>query len=61
MKSEINDNDNNSIKMVATTKKKQKLVKHKRKNWSKTNIDDVERGIDDLRHQKLTGYSIFII
>ena len=36
-------------------KKKQKLVKHKRKNWSKTDISDVEKGIDDLRHQELTG------
>lgn len=36
-------------------KKKQKLVKHKRKNWKKTDISEVEKGIDDLRHQELTG------
>lgn len=35
--------------------KKQQLVKHKRKNWKKTDIDDIERGIDDLRQQELTG------
>jgi hypothetical protein len=43
-----------------TTKKKQKLVKHKRKNWSKTDISDVERGIDELRKEQLTGYLFFI-
>lgn len=36
--------------------KKQKLVKHRRKNWAKTDISDVERSIDDLRRQKLAGY-----
>ena len=39
-----------------TKKKKQKLVKHKRKNWSKTDISEVERGIDELRKEQLTGY-----
>ena len=37
-------------------KKKQKLVKHKHKNWSKIDISEVEKGIDDLRHQELTGF-----
>ena len=41
--------------------KKQQLVKHKRKNWRKTDIDDIERGIDDLRQQELTGYLFFIL
>lgn len=36
-------------------KKKQKLVKHKRKNWSKTDISEVEKGIDELRQEQLTG------
>lgn len=36
-------------------KKKQKLVKHKRKNWSKTDISEVEKGIDELRQEVLTG------
>lgn len=36
--------------------KKQKLVKHRRKNWAKTDISDVERSVDDLRRQKLAGY-----
>jgi hypothetical protein len=40
---------------ILKKKKKQTLVKHKRKNWSKTDIQEVERGIDDLRHQQLTG------
>lgn len=35
--------------------KKQQLVKHKRKNWKKTDIADIEQGIDDLRQQQLTG------
>ncbi|RNA22811.1 glioma tumor suppressor candidate region protein 2 [Brachionus plicatilis] len=36
-------------------KKKQKLVKHKRKNWKKTGIVEVEQGIDDFRQQKNHG------
>lgn len=40
-------------------KKKQKLVKHKRKNWKKTDIDEVEQGIDDLRQQKNHGLKFF--
>lgn len=36
-------------------KKKQKLVKHRRKNWAKTDISDVERGIDELRQEELSG------
>jgi len=36
-------------------KKKQQLVKHKRKNWKKTDISEVEEGIEDLRQQKRTG------
>lgn len=35
--------------------KKQKLVKHRRKNWAKTDISDVEKQIDDLNRQKLAG------
>jgi hypothetical protein len=41
-------------------KKKQQLVKHKRKNWAKTDISEVEKGIDDLRQQKRTGYSFIL-
>ncbi len=37
-------------------KKKQKLVKHKRKNWKKTDISEIEEGIEDLRQQELTGF-----
>jgi hypothetical protein len=36
-------------------KKKQKLVKHRRKNWSKTDISEIENAIEDLKHQELTG------
>ena len=36
-------------------KKKQQLVKHRRKNWAKTDISEVEKGIEDLRQQKRTG------
>lgn len=42
-------------------KKKQKLVKHKRKNWKKTDIDEVEQGIDDLRQQKIHGLKFYKI
>lgn len=35
--------------------KKQKLVKHRRKNWAKTDISDVEKQIDELNKQKLAG------
>lgn len=35
--------------------KKQKLVKHKRKNWKKTDITEIEQGHDDLKQQELTG------
>ena len=35
--------------------KKQKLVKHRRKNWAKTDISDVERQIDEFKKQKLAG------
>ncbi len=40
---------------AAKKSKKQQLVKHKRKNWKKTDLDDVEQGIDDYRQQQLTG------
>jgi hypothetical protein len=36
-------------------KKKQKLVKHKRKNWRKTDISEIEQGIEELRKEELTG------
>lgn len=36
-------------------KKKQKLVKHKRKNWKKTDISEVEQGIEELRQEQLLG------
>ncbi|CAF0745882.1 unnamed protein product [Brachionus calyciflorus] len=36
-------------------KKKQKLVKHRRKNWKKTDIAEVEQGIEDLRQQQRSG------
>jgi hypothetical protein len=36
-------------------KKKQQLVKHKRKNWKKLDISEVEQGIEELRQQELTG------
>lgn len=36
-------------------KKKQKLVKHKRKNWAKTDISEVEQGIEELKQQQLAG------
>lgn len=35
--------------------KKQQLVKHRRKNWKKTDISEIEQGIDDLRQQQITG------
>ena len=37
-------------------KRKQKLVKHRRKNWKKTDISEVEQGIEELRKEELTGY-----
>ena len=45
-----------SLSEPTEKKKKQKLVKHKHKNWRKTDISDVEKGIDDLRQEQLTGY-----
>ncbi len=36
---------------------KQKLVKHKRKNWRKTDLGDIERSIDELKHEMRTGYA----
>jgi hypothetical protein len=39
-------------------KRKQKLVKHKRKNWKKTDIVEIEEKIDDLRQQERSGYII---
>ena len=39
----------------ASKSKKQTLVKHKRKNWKKTDISEIEQGIEDLRQQELTG------
>lgn len=39
----------------SSKKKKQKLVKHKRKNWKKTDISEVEQGIDELRQEQLAG------
>lgn len=35
--------------------KKQKLVKHRRKNWAKTDISEVEERIDEIRKEKLAG------
>ena len=42
-------------------KKKQKLVKHKRKNWKKTDISEIEEGIEDLRQQELTGFAVLTV
>ncbi len=42
---------------AAKKQKKQQLVKHRRKNWKKTNIDEIEQGIDDYRQQLLTGFA----
>ena len=46
----VKGTDGNVIK-----KRKQKLVKHKRKNWKKTDIAEIEKSIDDLRHEERTG------
>ena len=35
---------------------KQKLVKHRRKNWKKTDISEIEQGYEDLRQQQRSGY-----
>lgn len=35
---------------------KQKLVKHKRKNWKKTDINEIEQGYEDLLQQRRSGY-----
>ena len=40
---------------IVARKKKQKLVKHRRKNWAKTDIAEVEKGIEELRQQELLG------
>jgi hypothetical protein len=45
----INDSGN-QIK-----KRKQKLVKHKHKNWKKTDISEIETKFDDLRQQERSG------
>jgi hypothetical protein len=37
-------------------KRKQKLVKHKRKNWKKTDLSEVEKAIEDVKHEERTGY-----
>jgi hypothetical protein len=42
--------DDNAVK-----RRKQKLVKHKRKNWKKTDISEIERSIDELKHEMRTG------
>lgn len=34
---------------------KQKLVKHKRKNWKKTDISEIEQGYEDLIQQRRSG------
>ena len=48
-----------SIKLIGTEngikQRKQKLVKHKRKNWKKTDINEIEQKIDDLRQQERSG------
>jgi hypothetical protein len=49
-----------SLSEPTEKKTKQKLVKHKRKNWRKTDISEVEKGIDDLRQEQLTGYFYFV-
>lgn len=36
--------------------KKQKLVKHRRKNWSKTDIAEIEEQVNEFNRQKLAGY-----
>lgn len=37
-------------------KRKQKLVKHKRKNWKKTDLTEIEKAIEDVKHEERTGY-----
>ena len=48
-------------------KRKQKLVKHKRKNWKKTNIVEIEKKIERMQHyikthlaSKLSAKSFFL-
>ena len=36
-------------------KRKQRLVKHKRKNWKKTDLSEIEQSIEDLKHEQRTG------
>ncbi len=49
------ENNLNGSTAAANVKKKQKLVKHKRKNWRKTDISEVEQGIEELRKEERTG------
>jgi hypothetical protein len=51
----INNNANEENAIASKKPKKQKLVKHKHKNWSKLDVSDIERGIDNLRQEQLTG------
>ncbi len=48
-------NNDESMEIASKKPKKQKLVKHKHKNWSKLDVSDIERGIDNLRQEQLTG------
>lgn len=45
-----NKTEGNAIK-----KRKQRLVKHKRKNWKKTDLAEIEKNIEDLKHEERTG------
>ena len=36
-------------------RKRKKLSKNKKKNWRKTDIDDVEEYLEDKRHEERTG------
>ena len=47
--------ENNLFDQTKSKKTKQRLVKHRRKNWAKTDISEIEKGIDELRHEERTG------
>ena len=50
----INNKDEMDSHVIKKSKK-QKLVKHKHKNWSKLDVSEIEKGIDALRQEQLTG------
>lgn len=48
----------NTIKMIdgnAIKKRKQKLVKHRRKNWKKTDISEIETRYEELKQEERSG------